>query len=59
MKFNYDIKRIIEQIRTGNVNSVEKESCYIVFYIDKLGELNTAKINQIGAKLIRHNGMLS
>jgi hypothetical protein len=50
MKFNYDIKRIIEQIRTGNVNSVEKESCYIVFYIDKLGELNTAKINQIGAK---------
>ena len=50
LKFNYDIKRIIEQIRNGNVNRVEKESCYIVFYIDKLGELNTAKIKQIGAK---------
>ncbi len=52
-KFKYDVKRIIEQIRSGTVSRIEKQGCYIMFFTDSLGELNTAKINRLGAELIR------
>ncbi|HHT9155773.1 MAG TPA: hypothetical protein ACFYD5_08170, partial [Candidatus Tripitaka sp. YC43] len=50
-KFNYDVKGIIEQIKTGNVNP-EERSCHILFFIDGIGRLNTARVNRFGTRLI-------
>ena len=50
-KFNYNVKGIIEQIKAGNVNP-EERSCHILFFIDGLGKLNTARVNRFGTRLI-------
>lgn len=51
-RFSYDVKGIIERLRLGSIGDVDRKSCYVMFFVNGLGELNTAKINRHGVELI-------